>query len=187
MSIFWDRIDCVFLDRDGVLNRKAMEGEYVSRWEDFHLLPGAAGAIARLNASGRRVFVVSNQRGVALGKYSAADVETLHASLQSHLALDNARIDAFYFCPHDVGECSCRKPQTGMLRQAFDEFPDANPANSVLIGDSLSDIQAARNAGMCSIFIRGDAATRKAGGEMAEGLADACYGSLAEAIAAAGL
>ena len=81
----------VFLDRDGVLNRKPPEGHYVTRWSDFHLLPGVPQAIARLNRSGLRVLVVSNQRGVALGLYTAEDVSAIHTSLQRELAMVKVR------------------------------------------------------------------------------------------------
>jgi D-glycero-D-manno-heptose 1,7-bisphosphate phosphatase len=76
----------VFLDRDGVVNRKMPEGQYVRSWNDFHLLPGVPGAIARLNGAGLRVIVISNQRGIALGLYTAADVQAIHSTLQDLLA-----------------------------------------------------------------------------------------------------
>jgi D-glycero-D-manno-heptose 1,7-bisphosphate phosphatase len=172
----------VFLDRDGVINRKPPEGEYIGHWSDFHLLPGAVSAIAALNRSGRRVLVVSNQRGVALGLYTAADVDALHARLKEHLAAHGAHIDAFYFCPHDKNECDCRKPKTGLFEDAFRDFPDASRANSILIGDSLSDIEAARNLVVPSIFIQGDPETQKPGAAKAASLADAVSPSLAAAI-----
>jgi len=176
-------IRCIFLDRDGVLNRKAPEGEYIGRWSEFHLLPGVEEAIAALNRAGRRAVVVSNQRGIALGRYTAGDVEALHAQLQQHLAAHSAHIDAFYYCPHDLDACDCRKPKTGLFRQAFRDFPDASAENSVVIGDSLSDIQAARNLGTRSIFIEGDPETGKAAATQAAELADAVAASLAEAVA----
>ena len=172
----------VFLDRDGVINRKAPEGHYIAYWSDFELLPGAGSAIAALNRSGCRVLVVTNQRGVALGLYTAAEVEALHARLQEHLAAQGAHIDAFYYCPHDKNECNCRKPQTGLFEQAFREFPEATRANSIVVGDSLSDIEAARNFGLPAIFIQGDAATRKPGAERAAELADGVCASLREAV-----
>jgi D-glycero-D-manno-heptose 1,7-bisphosphate phosphatase len=178
----FQNVEYVFLDRDGVINRKPPEGEYISRWNEVHLLPGAEAAIAALNRSGYRVIVVSNQRGIALGRYTRSDVETLHAQLQEYLALHNAHIDAFYICPHDRGECDCRKPGTGMFLQAFRDFPSASPANSVVVGDSLSDIEAARALGMPSIFIEGDPSTQKEGAESAAALADAVAESLAEAL-----
>jgi D-glycero-D-manno-heptose 1,7-bisphosphate phosphatase len=175
-------IRCVFLDRDGVINRKPPEGLYVWRWEDFHFLPGVEAAIAALNRSGRRVVVISNQRGVALGRYAKADVDALHARLQEHLAGYGARIDGFYYCPHDKKECDCRKPRTGLFKQALRDFPEAAPVSSLVIGDSLSDMEAARNFGSASIFIQGDPATQKPGAEQGATLADAVCSSLAEAV-----
>ena len=185
MTIPWQSIRYVFLDRDGVINRKPPEGQYIGRWSDFHLLPGAESAIAALNRSGRRIIVVSNQRGVALGYYTAADVRVLHDTLQEHLAPLGAQIDAFYFCPHDKNQCECRKPRTGLFEQAFRDFPEASAANSVVIGDSLSDIEAARTLGAPAIFIQGDPTTQKPGAARAAALADAVYNSLTEAVEAA--
>ncbi|MGC8550306.1 MAG: D-glycero-alpha-D-manno-heptose-1,7-bisphosphate 7-phosphatase [Acidobacteriaceae bacterium] len=176
------RIQFVFLDRDGVINRKAPEGKYVSRWSEFQLLPGAEAAIAHLHHSGRRVILVSNQRGVALGLYTTKDVEILHKQLQRRLAHHGARIDAFYFCPHDKNQCECRKPKPGLFLQAFKDFPEASPQNSIVIGDSLSDIQAAYNLGMRSIFIQGDPEFQKPGAAEAAALADAASSSLTEAV-----
>jgi D-glycero-D-manno-heptose 1,7-bisphosphate phosphatase len=174
-------IDCVFLDRDGVINRKAPEGRYIAHWSDFQWLPGAATAIAALNRAGLRVIVVSNQRGVALGQYTPADVDALHAAVQHHLQSYGAYIDAFYFCPHDKDQCDCRKPRPGLFLRAFRDYPEVSAAKSLLIGDSLSDIEAARNLGMRSIFISGDPAVRKPGAETAAALADASADSLAAA------
>ncbi|MGB0122728.1 MAG: HAD family hydrolase [Silvibacterium sp.] len=175
-------IEYVFLDRDGVINRKPPEGQYVSRWGDFHPLPGAEQAIAALNASGRTVIVITNQRGVALGLYTEDDVRSLHLELQRRLSDHSAHIDAFYYCPHDKNQCDCRKPSTGLFQQAFRDFPQASPANSIVIGDSISDIQAALNLSLPSIFITGDPCYRKAGAEKAASLADAVAESLGQAI-----
>lgn len=175
-------IECVFLDRDGVINRKAAEGKYISDWGEFEVLPGVEEAIAALNRRGWRVVVVSNQRGIALGLYTAADVQVLHTLLQEHLDRYSAHVDAFYFCPHDEEQCSCRKPGTGLFEQAVREFPDILPSTSVMIGDSLSDIEAARRVGCKSIFIEGDPATRKPDSNLAAMLADAVAGSLTEAV-----
>lgn len=172
----------VFLDRDGVVNRKPREGLYVAQWKDFHLLPGVESAIAALNRSGRTVIIVSNQRGIALGLYSGADVDAIHQQLNQHLAACGARIDAFYFCPHDRNQCDCRKPGPGLFRQAFRDFPDASSSNSIVIGDSISDIEAALHLGMPAIFIEGDPATRKPGAEQAAALATVSCASLLDAV-----
>ena len=173
----------VFLDRDGVLNEKMPEGLYVTRWEEFHILPGVPEAIACLNHAGLRVLVVSNQRGIALGKYTPADVEAIHANLQALLKTHGARVDAFYFCPHDKGACACRKPLPGMFEQARRDFPEVVAAESVMIGDSLSDIEFGRRLGMRTVFIEGDAERQKAGAGEAAGRADFRFGSLREAVA----
>ena len=172
----------VFLDRDGVINRKPPEGEYVSDRSRFQLLPGVEGAIAKLNRADRRVIVVSNQRGIALGLYSDAQVEALHVHLQQYLAQHGAHIDAFYYCPHDNNQCDCRKPKPGLFQQALRDFPDVSPSNSLLIGDSISDIEWARNLGIPSIFILGPAQTRKSGSAQAVALADAVLPSLEDAV-----
>jgi D-glycero-D-manno-heptose 1,7-bisphosphate phosphatase len=146
-------IEYVFLDRDGVLNRSLPDGRFVTRWEEFELLPGVAGAIARLHRSGRKVIVVTNQRCVALGLCSEADLLTLHERLQKQLTRQDARLDAIYYCPHDAGECNCRKPLPGLFEQAFRDFPGASASNSVMVGDSLRDIEAGARLGMRTIFI----------------------------------
>jgi D-glycero-D-manno-heptose 1,7-bisphosphate phosphatase len=177
-----ERVRYVFLDRDGVLNRKMPEGVYVSDWAQFQWLPGASEAIARMNRAGLTVIMVSNQRGIALGRLTVAQLELIHRNLQTYLAQHAARLDAIYYCPHDVDECHCRKPDIGLFEQAFKEFPGANALNSVAIGDSLSDIQAGRRTGMKTIFIEGEPDRQKAGATDAPALADAVAGSLLEAV-----
>jgi D-glycero-D-manno-heptose 1,7-bisphosphate phosphatase len=172
----------VFLDRDGVLNRKMPEGAYVGEWAQFAWLPGAVEAVVRMKRAGWTVIVVSNQRGVALGRITTIQLESLHEKMQDHLARNDARLDAIYYCPHDHGECHCRKPDTGLFEQAFQTFPLSNAENSVLIGDSLSDIQAGRRLGMKTIFIQGEPDRQKAGADVAATLADAVAGSLLQAV-----
>jgi D-glycero-D-manno-heptose 1,7-bisphosphate phosphatase len=174
----------IFLDRDGVLNEKMPEGRYVTDWTEFQLLAGVPEAVARMNRAGLRVIVVSNQRGVSLGLYSAAQVDGIHARFQHQLAEHGAHIDAFYFCPHDKNQCDCRKPLPGMFDQARRDFPDITPQTSVMIGDSLSDIEFGRGIGMRTIFINGNPDRRKEGAEKAAHLADLQFASLSEAVAA---
>lgn len=180
-SELFPAIDFVFLDRDGVINRKAPDSEYVFRWDDFQLLPNVESAIAKLNHSGRHVIVITNQRGVSLGLYTLQDVTTLHSQLQQHLASAGAHIDAFYVCPHDRGQCDCRKPKAGLLEQAFRDFSEATKQNSLLVGDSLSDIQLARTFGIPSIFIK-NSQERNGVDQIGTELASASSSSLAEAV-----
>lgn len=174
----------VFLDRDGVINEKAPEGEYVWRGQDFRILDGVPEAIARLNHAGIRVLVVTNQRGVALGRYTLEDVKALHAEFQKLLAAHGAHIDGFYVCPHDHGECNCRKPLPGLFEQAAAEFPGITVQTSAMVGDSPVDIEFARRLGMRAIFVDAGAENRAPGSEKAAELADLRCSSLNEAVEA---
>lgn len=137
----------VFLDRDGVINQKAPDGGYVTRWEDFHFLPGVIEAITQFNLAGFRVIVVTNQRCVAKGLLSERELNILHDRMTDHLAQAGARIDAIHYCPHaSEPPCGCRKPAPGMLLAAAGA-QHLDLAASWMIGDSEIDIQAGRNAG----------------------------------------
>ncbi|MFZ0821201.1 MAG: HAD family hydrolase [Candidatus Acidiferrales bacterium] len=137
-----------FLDRDGVINRKApTPDQYITRWEEIQILPGAVEAIALLNQAGFRVIVVTNQRCVAHGLITVAELERLHKRLCDSLAGAGAIIDAVYFCPHELQPpCNCRKPQPGMLLEAA-RTHEIDLTVSWMIGDSNKDIEAGRNAG----------------------------------------
>jgi D-glycero-D-manno-heptose 1,7-bisphosphate phosphatase len=171
----------IFLDRDGVLNQKMPEGQYVTSLNEFRPLPGVHDAIARLNRAGLRVIIVSNQRGIALGLHTAEDVLSIHSAFQKELATHGAHVDAFYFCPHDKAECNCRKPLPGLFEQAQADFPDITAASSAIIGDSWSDVEFGRRLGMFTIFIDGDPAVQKAGADSAREDADLNFASLLEA------
>lgn len=137
----------VFLDRDGVINQKASEGQYVTRWEDFRVLPGVVEGIAQLNRAGLSVIVVTNQRCVANGQISEMELQRLHQKMIEHFSKAGATIDAVYYCPHPVEPpCLCRKPAPGMLLEAA-RAHGLDLAASWMMGDSESDIQAGKSAG----------------------------------------
>ena len=144
----------VFLDRDGVINRKPRDGQYVTRWTDFTFLPGAAEALALLAGYPVRLIVVTNQRAVARELLSAAELDEIHARMCWALAVSGARIDAVYACVHQVGACTCRKPGAGLLLRARDDFPDVDFARSIVIGDSVSDLQPGVRLG-CRVVLVG--------------------------------
>ena len=137
-----------FLDRDGVINRKApTEDEYITRWEEMQILPGVVEAIALLNRASFRVIVVSNQRCVAKGLLTSIQLDSLHQRMCSELAAMGAKIDGVYYCPHEEQPpCSCRKPEPGMLFAAAGEH-QIDFSSSWMIGDSEKDVQAGRRAG----------------------------------------
>jgi D-glycero-D-manno-heptose 1,7-bisphosphate phosphatase len=172
----------VFLDRDGVVNEKMLEGCYVTQWSEFKMIPGVVEAIELLNRAGMRVIVISNQRGVALGLYTAEGVRAIHCEFQKVLASSGAHVDGFYFCPHDKDQCKCRKPLPGLFEQAVAEFPGITAASSAMIGDSNSDVEFGRRLGMTTIFIDGDPQRQKPGAQTAREMADLRYASLYDAV-----
>lgn len=140
----------VFLDRDGLINERAAPHQYITRWEDFRFLPGVPESIRTLNEAGYLVLVVTNQRGVASGIMTIEAVEDIHRQMCRSLVEAGAHIDRIYVCPHDVGQCTCRKPDIGLFLQAEKEFPiDKNC--SWMVGDSDTDVEAGRRYGVRSI------------------------------------
>jgi D-glycero-D-manno-heptose 1,7-bisphosphate phosphatase len=172
----------VFIDRDGVLNEKLREGCYVTDWSDFRLLPGVIDAIGLLNRARLSVLVVSNQRGIARGLCTTSDVEAIHTSFQRLLANHGAHVDGFYLCPHDMGQCNCRKPLPGLFERAVVSFPTITGETSAMIGDSYSDIEFGRRLGMLTVFIEGNPEVQKPGGKEARELANLHFSSLIEAV-----
>ncbi|MBX9791945.1 MAG: HAD-IIIA family hydrolase [Pirellulales bacterium] len=147
-----------FLDRDGVV---VDEVGYLSRAADVRLSTGAAAAIRRLNEREVPVVVVTNQAGVARGKFAEAAIAEVHATIDRLLAAACARIDRYYYCPHHPEAsveryriaCACRKPMPGMLEQAAREL-ELDLPRSWLVGDKLSDLEAAAQAGAQAILVR---------------------------------
>ena len=145
----------VFLDRDGTIN---IEKNYVHRIQEWEWISGSTDAIRTLNKSGFLVIVVSNQSGIARGKYSPADVNLLHSQIVQELAMEGGSIDDFYFCPHhpeygSVRDCACRKPKPGLLMEASAKWR-VDLSRSWMIGDKLIDVQAGMAAGAESILVR---------------------------------
>ncbi len=147
------RLQAVLLDRDGTINVKAPEGEYITVPEQLELLPGAAEGIRMLNHAGVPVAVVTNQRGVALGRMSDSDLRAVHARLHQLLGNQDAWVDAIFYCPHDTGACACRKPAPLMLRRAGAYLGLTSLRHSVMIGDSLTDVEAGRRAGARTVLL----------------------------------
>jgi D-glycero-D-manno-heptose 1,7-bisphosphate phosphatase len=166
----------VFLDRDGVINRKRPGGDYVKSWEEFQFLPQVKEALRLLKEAGMRVVVVTNQRGIARRVMSVANLQEIHERMLTELAAAGASCDAIYFCPHDVGECTCRKPQTGMFLQVQKDFPDIDFSRSAMVGDSLTDIEAGASLG-CRTFLIVDDPQIVDGTQAGSGAADGYIGS----------
>lgn len=146
------RRSAAFLDRDGTIIRDA---KYIGDPRDVELLPGAAGAIRRLNERDVAVIVITNQSGIARGLYGLDEYEAVRARLDDLLRAEGACIDASYMCPHhpDVnGPCDCRKPGLALYRQAIAEY-DLAPTRSLFAGDRWRDVEPARALGGLAMLI----------------------------------
>ncbi len=143
----------LFLDRDGVINRRIVDG-YVTRWDTFEFLPDIFDVLPLAHAAGMFVVVVTNQRGIARGLMTEEDLLDIHQRMQDELhARTGHRIDAIYWCPHSGEQaCRCRKPAPGMLIDAARDHGLALPA-SWLVGDSESDIEAGIAAGCRTVRV----------------------------------
>lgn len=143
----------LFLDRDGVINRRIV-GDYVKKWEEMELLPGVPAAFEIFNRVFGRIIVVSNQQGVGKGLMTMKDVENIHETMAENISRAGGRIDAIYFAPQLASEKSIqRKPGVGMALKARKQFPEIKFKYSLMAGDSLSDMIFGKRAGMKTIFI----------------------------------
>lgn len=143
----------VFLDRDGVLNTKLPP--YIHRWEDYVLYPWTLRAMRQLRENGGQLFLMTNQSGIGRGYFSEDDLNRIHTKLQNRLKEANAQFTELYYCPHEPdADCDCRKPDTGMLRQAAETY-QFNPKEAWVVGDSWRDIQAGQNFSAKTILIEG--------------------------------
>jgi len=156
-----NKIRTVFLDRDGVINRKLPEGDYVKCWEEFEFLPKVPEALRLLREAGLRLIIVTNQRGIARGRMTERDLEEIHRRMLAELARFQASVDAIYYCPHEEGACNCRKPRDGLFQQAQKDFPDIDFASSAVIGDSLKDMEVGTQLGCLTILIINGARKRR--------------------------
>ncbi|MFK8055515.1 MAG: D-glycero-alpha-D-manno-heptose-1,7-bisphosphate 7-phosphatase [Saprospiraceae bacterium] len=143
----------LFLDRDGVLNRRIIGG-YVTKTSQFEWLPGVLQALHYLTDRFGVSVVVTNQQGVGKGLMTKEDLTSIHSMMTQQASFANASIDAVYACPELAdGNPKCRKPNTGMGKQAKKEFPQIDFEKSVMVGDSESDIEFGIGLGMKTIFI----------------------------------
>ena len=141
----------VFLDRDGTL---AAHVHYMRRPEEFRLLPGSGEAIARLNAAGSLVVVVTNQSGIARGYLTEEALGRIHLAMRRELARFGAWVDAIYHCAHHPDDgCACRKPKPGMLLRAAEEL-SLPLGRCVMVGDKPLDVLAGKAAGMRTVLVR---------------------------------
>ena len=139
--------DTLFLDRDGVINRHR-PGDYVRSWEEFEFLPNILTTLAEWSKSFRYIIIVTNQRGVGRGLMSEENLLDIHQRMICEIKKHNGRIDKIYYCT-DLNDASPnRKPNIGMALQAKKDFPNIDFSKSIMVGDSNSDMEFGRRAGM---------------------------------------
>ncbi len=153
----------IFLDRDGVIctNRD----DYVKSWEEFTFLPGAKEALRLLATLEWPIVIVTNQSAVGRRLIDRATLSDIHRRMEAEIVAAGGRIDAIYYCPHlPEDNCPCRKPNPGMFLSAANALK-LDLANSIAVGDALSDIRAAARAGIRRRYLvltgRGQATLRE--------------------------
>ncbi|MBM3145941.1 MAG: D-glycero-beta-D-manno-heptose 1,7-bisphosphate 7-phosphatase [Chloroflexi bacterium] len=146
-----NQIPAIFLDRDGVINYN--RHDYIKSWDEYVFLPGVVAALKRVARSKYWIVVISNQSSIGRGLMTKEAVEEINALMRAEIERQGGRIDAIFYCPHTPEDhCDCRKPQPGMFFQAASEL-GIDLANSFFIGDAVSDIQAAFNAGCKPVMV----------------------------------
>ena len=148
-----DRSWTLFLDRDGVINKK-LDGDYVKTIDEFEFLPYALEAIKLFSSRFHRVVIVTNQQGISKRLMTEDDLHKVHQHLLQEVQNFGGRIDAIYHAPQLAEENAImRKPNIGMALQAKEEFPSIDFKKSIMVGDSISDIEFAKNANMFAVLI----------------------------------
>ena len=142
--------DTLFLDRDGVINKK-IDGDYVKTISDFEFIDDSVKGILLLSELFKRIIVVTNQQGIGKGLMTHDQLKKVHDYMCQKL---QGKISKIYYCPHlEADSCSCRKPANGMLKKALQDFPDIIIKKSFLIGDSESDILAGRSMNISTVKV----------------------------------
>ncbi|MBE9567687.1 MAG: D-glycero-beta-D-manno-heptose 1,7-bisphosphate 7-phosphatase [Proteobacteria bacterium] len=142
----------IVLDRDGVINHDS--DYYIKSPEEWRPIEGSLEAIARLNHGGYTVVVASNQSGLARGYFDIETLSAMHKKMDELLDKIGGHIDAIFYCPHGPDDgCDCRKPKPGMLLEIGQRF-NVSLQEVVFIGDSVSDMKAAKNANAQAILVR---------------------------------
>ncbi len=148
-----DKSWTLFLDRDGVINKRLVD-DYVKSWDEFQFLDHVPETIAQCSAWFGTIVVVTNQQGIGKGLMSDADLNNIHNKMIAEIELKGGRIDKVYYCPKLKDEIlNCRKPLPFMGLEAKKDFPVIDFNKSVMVGDSISDMEFGEALGMQNIFI----------------------------------
>jgi histidinol-phosphate phosphatase family protein len=143
----------LFLDRDGVINKRLID-DYVKTTSEFEFIEGAEESIALFNQLFARVLVITNQQGIGKELMSHEDLDEIHAHMNRELEGHGGKIDRFYYCSMLASDKhNCRKPNPAMGLWAKKDFPEIDFQKSIMVGDSISDIEFGNNLGMTTVFI----------------------------------
>ena len=143
----------IFLDRDGVINKKAPKADYVKNWDEFEFLPGALEGIKSLTENSYQIYIITNQAGIARGMMTESDLENIHSKMIRKIESNGGKIYRIYYCPHGWDEgCECRKPKPGMFYQAARKY-HIDLSKAIFIGDDERDKQAGDAAGCETMLV----------------------------------
>jgi len=146
-----NKIHAVFLDRDGVINKK--RNDYVKSWKEFIFLDGVDEALKLFSNHGYKIIIITNQSAINRKIITVENLNLIHENMKNSFHQKGIIIDAIFFCPHKPDDgCNCRKPKTGMIEKALQNF-DLLPQNCILIGDSDVDIEAGKTMGITSYLL----------------------------------
>jgi len=147
--------DCttLFLDRDGVINRQ-LPNDYVKCWEEFEFMPGILEAMAKWNQNFKHIIMITNQRGIGKGLMTETELIEIHKNMIEKIESYGGRIDKIYYCTAVNENDPNRKPNIGMALQAKRDFPDIDFNKAIMIGDSESDMEFAKNINCKFLMIK---------------------------------
>ena len=146
----------LFLDRDGVINKRIID-EYVVSWEQFEFLPNVLNALKKLNGLFYKIVIVSNQQGIGKGLMSEKDLKIIHQKMIEEIDANGGKVDNIYYCPFKAEDKSVlRKPDVGMALLAKKDFPEINFKKSIIVGDSITDLEFGDRLKMVKVYISED-------------------------------
>ncbi len=148
-----DKSWTLFLDRDGVINKR-IYGGYVQHWETFEFLPGVLESLAFFSRIFGRVIVITNQQGIGKGIMNETQLQSVHCEMFAEVEKAGGKIDAVFHCPDMASKPdSCRKPSAFMALKAKDRFPEIDFSKSIMVGDAENDMAFGKNAGTFTVLV----------------------------------
>ncbi|OGI08063.1 MAG: hypothetical protein A2Y40_10670 [Candidatus Margulisbacteria bacterium GWF2_35_9] len=143
----------LLLDRDGVINIK-LENDYVKNWSEFRPTIGIINVLQKLSNVFGRILVFTNQQGIGKGIMTENDLAVIHQNMLALFEEHHIKIDGIYYCPHlESDDCVCRKPRAGLAVSAVDDFPEIDFKKSIMLGDSISDMEFGKSIKATTIML----------------------------------